>query len=228
MVPHDSGLSRQISLYFVRRQLSWLFQKAVTKKVFLSQGTVKPVLKDHPICYNHLVSQNRCSLVTGSMTLKCRTFCLEYVVLQNRWSTMAVVSQDMVYCSYHTYHKVRRQLSWLFVSEGSYHGYQWLQLTRRYFSQEVLVLIVTMEIFLSEDTLPWLILNCIHNYSNYINDLYLRCITALLHILCCLFLGGHVLVITFPGRLSWTVALGCRQDLRLRDEELDQPYSHSV
>ncbi len=38
-----------------------------------------------------MVSQDRWSLVTGSVALKCRTFCQEYVILQDRWSFMAVV-----------------------------------------------------------------------------------------------------------------------------------------
>ncbi len=61
--------------------------------------TVEPVLKDHPICHTNVVSQNRWSLVTGSVTLKCRTCCQEYLVFQDRWSLMAVVLQDRFHCS---------------------------------------------------------------------------------------------------------------------------------
>ncbi len=46
-----------------------------------------------------MVFQDRWSLGTGSITLKCGTFCLEYVALQDRWSLMGVVSQDWFHCS---------------------------------------------------------------------------------------------------------------------------------
>ncbi len=48
--------------------------------------TGKPFLKDRPVGYKYMVLQDRLSLVTGSITLKCVTFCQEYMVLQNRWS----------------------------------------------------------------------------------------------------------------------------------------------
>ena len=38
-------------------------------------GTVEPVLKDHPIDHKNVVCQDRWSLVTGSVILKCRYFC---------------------------------------------------------------------------------------------------------------------------------------------------------
>ena len=53
-----------------------------------------PVLKDHPIGHKNMVSQDRFSFMTDSITLKCITFCLEYVVLQDRWSVIVAVSQD--------------------------------------------------------------------------------------------------------------------------------------
>ncbi len=59
---------------------------------------MEPVLKDHPIDHKNMVSQDRWSLVTGSYTLECRTFCQKLVVLQNKWSLMAVVSQDRFHC----------------------------------------------------------------------------------------------------------------------------------
>ncbi len=50
-------------------------------------STVGPALKDHPI------GPKIWSLKTGgSITLKCRTFCQEHVVLQDRWSLKMVVS----------------------------------------------------------------------------------------------------------------------------------------
>ncbi len=58
-----------------------------------SKTTIEPVLKNHPIVDINMISQGRWSLVTGSVTLKCRTY-QEYLVFQDRWSLMAVVSQD--------------------------------------------------------------------------------------------------------------------------------------
>ncbi len=62
-------------------------------------NTVEPALKDHPIGHKNMVSQDRWSLVTGSVALKCGTFCQEYVVLQGRWSLIAVVFQDRFHCN---------------------------------------------------------------------------------------------------------------------------------
>ncbi len=61
--------------------------------------TVEPVLKDRPIGHKYVVSQDRWSLVTGSVFLKCMTFCLEYLVFQDRWSLTAGVSEDSFNCS---------------------------------------------------------------------------------------------------------------------------------
>ncbi len=57
-------------------------------------STVEPVWEDHPLGHKNMVSHDRWSLVTGSFTLKCSSFCQKLVVLQDRWSLMAVVSQD--------------------------------------------------------------------------------------------------------------------------------------
>ncbi len=46
----------------------------------------------------YVVSQDRCFLLIGSVTLKCRTFRLVCVVSQDRWSVMAVVSQERRFC----------------------------------------------------------------------------------------------------------------------------------
>ncbi len=43
--------------------------------------TVEPVLKDYPIGHTNVVFQDKWSLVTGSVYIKCRTFCQEYLVL---------------------------------------------------------------------------------------------------------------------------------------------------
>ncbi len=61
--------------------------------------TVQPVLKDHPMGHKNLVCEDRWSLVTGSVMLKCRSFCPKCVVFQDRWSLMAVVSHDRFHCS---------------------------------------------------------------------------------------------------------------------------------
>ncbi len=42
-----------------------------------SSKTVESVLKDHPIGNKNVVSQHRLPLVTGSVVLKCRSFCQE-------------------------------------------------------------------------------------------------------------------------------------------------------
>ena len=49
--------------------------------------TVEPILKDHPIGHKNVVCQDRWSLVTGSVLLKCRS-CQKRVVCQDRWSLM--------------------------------------------------------------------------------------------------------------------------------------------
>ncbi len=56
--------------------------------------TVEPVLKDHPTDHKNVVCQDRWSLVTASIMLKCKSFCQNCVVCQDRWFVMAVVSQD--------------------------------------------------------------------------------------------------------------------------------------
>ncbi len=62
-------------------------------------NTMEPVLKDHPMGHIIVVSPDTWSLVTGSITLKYGIFCQEYLVFQDRWSFMAVVSKDRLYCS---------------------------------------------------------------------------------------------------------------------------------
>ncbi len=57
------------------------------------QNTVEPVLKDNPIEHTNVVSQDSWPII-----LKCRTFCEEQVVFQDRWSLMAVFSQDRFHC----------------------------------------------------------------------------------------------------------------------------------
>ncbi len=59
--------------------------------------TVEPILKDHPIGHTNVVSLH--SLVTGSITLKCSIFLQEYLVFQDRWPLMVVVSQDRFHCT---------------------------------------------------------------------------------------------------------------------------------
>ncbi len=73
---------------------------AVVECLFLKKvSTVELVLKDRPISHKKVVSQDRWSLVTDSITLKFGTFCQEYLVFQDRWSFMTVVFQDRFYCN---------------------------------------------------------------------------------------------------------------------------------
>ena len=76
-------------------------QAATDNKLYTIRAVqlhLETVLKDHPIGYTNMVSQDRWFLVPSSITLKCRTFCQEYLVFQDRWSLMAVVSQDRFHC----------------------------------------------------------------------------------------------------------------------------------
>ncbi len=61
----------------------------------VSTYTVEHVLKAYLIGHKSLVAEDRWSLVTGSFTLKCRTFCPKLVVLQDRWSLTVVVSRPV-------------------------------------------------------------------------------------------------------------------------------------
>ncbi len=54
--------------------------------IVIVTSTVEAVLKRHPIGHQNVVCQDRWSLVTGSVTLKCRSFCQKCVVCQDRWS----------------------------------------------------------------------------------------------------------------------------------------------
>ncbi len=57
----------------------------------------KPDLTDHLVGHKTVTSQDRWSLVTASITLKCtRTFCLECAAFQDRWSVMAMVSWQVL------------------------------------------------------------------------------------------------------------------------------------
>ncbi len=51
-------------------------------------------LEGHPIGHTNVVFEDRWSLRTDSITLKCWIFCQEYLGFQYRWSFMAVISQD--------------------------------------------------------------------------------------------------------------------------------------
>ncbi len=73
-----------------------------------SKITVEPVLKDHPIGHKYVVCRDRWSLVTGSVTLNCRSFWRRYMVCQDRWSLMAVVSQDRFYCIFNTWKSYKK------------------------------------------------------------------------------------------------------------------------
>ena len=67
-------------------------------KVIPQCYTVEPVLIDHPICHKNVVCQDRWSLVTGSVILKCWSFYRKCVVCQDRLSLMALVSEDRFHC----------------------------------------------------------------------------------------------------------------------------------
>ncbi len=88
-------IAHQISLFW-HWPISVIKEKSKTKFKHGKDNTVEPVLKDHPIGHTNVVSQDRWSLVTGSITLKWRTS--SQVVFQDRWSLMAMVSQDMFHC----------------------------------------------------------------------------------------------------------------------------------
>ncbi len=49
-------------------------------------STVESVLRDHPIGHKNVVCQDKRSLVTGSVMLKCGSLCQKCVVCQDRWS----------------------------------------------------------------------------------------------------------------------------------------------
>ena len=59
--------------------------------------TVEPVLKDHPIGHRNVVCQDRWSLVTGSVIMKCtgRSFCRKCMVCQDRWSHGSGLSRQV-------------------------------------------------------------------------------------------------------------------------------------
>ncbi len=43
-------------------------------------------VENHPIGHKNVVCQDRWSLVTGSVILKCKSFCQKCMVFQDRWS----------------------------------------------------------------------------------------------------------------------------------------------
>ncbi len=86
------------------QQLPTMYEGCTSKR---STDTVEPVLKHCHIGHKNVVSQDRWSLVTGSLTLNthvhvCRTFCQEHLVFQDRRSLMPVVSQDRFHCTVYT------------------------------------------------------------------------------------------------------------------------------
>ncbi len=83
---------------FSTKSLFFPFTSLVQNLTSPMENTVEPVWKDHPIGHKNVVRQDRWSLVTGSVVLKCGSFCQKCVVCQDRWSLMAVVSQDRFHC----------------------------------------------------------------------------------------------------------------------------------
>ncbi len=63
--------------------------------------TFQPIMKDHPVGHKNTISQDRWSLVTGSVILKCGSFCQNCAVFQDTWSLMAVVSHERFHCIAH-------------------------------------------------------------------------------------------------------------------------------
>ena len=106
-----------------------LFYSCSWRKV--CQHSVEPVLKHFPNCHNDMVSQDRWSLETGSMALKCET-CQEYVVLQDRWCFMAVVFQNRFHCTKIFYPKKKLNLLGYFstslsLAKSQLLSYRWLK-----------------------------------------------------------------------------------------------------
>ncbi len=68
------------------------------RTIFLAKGhTVEPVLKDHPRGHTNVVSEDG---VFGGRFNSIEIYtCQEYLVFQDRWSFMAVVSQDRFHCT---------------------------------------------------------------------------------------------------------------------------------
>ncbi len=87
--------------------------KAASWDILVRVFTVEPVLKDHPIGHKNVVCQDRWPMVTGSVILKCRSFCRKCVVCQDRWPFMAVVPQDGLHCTmyWHNYACIGSQCS---------------------------------------------------------------------------------------------------------------------
>ncbi len=82
---------------------------STTGNYFCVQCTVEPLLKDHPIGLKNVVCQDRWSLVTSSVILKCKSFCQKCMICQHGCSLMAVVSQDRFH-----FNRVSRAMSKLF------------------------------------------------------------------------------------------------------------------
>ena len=73
----------------------WCYMLTIIYIMTVPQVTVEPVLKDRPTVQKTIVALDRWSLGTDWITLKCETFCPEYLVFQDRWLLMAVVSQEL-------------------------------------------------------------------------------------------------------------------------------------
>ena len=65
------------------------------QSMYILWCTVEHVLRDHPSGHTNVVSQDRRFLVTGSITLKCRTFCQKYLVSQDRFHYMYYLCEDL-------------------------------------------------------------------------------------------------------------------------------------
>ncbi len=75
----------------VARSRSFILVLPASQEVQGKYSTVEAVLNDRPIGHENMLSPGRWSLVAGSVALKCGFFYQECLVLQDRWSLMAVV-----------------------------------------------------------------------------------------------------------------------------------------
>ncbi len=83
------------------QNIIYMHVSAVFDKQCLSiVNTVEPVLKDNPIGHKDVVCQDRWYPVTGTVILKCRSFCQQCVVCHDRWSLKTDYTVPDTPCTY--------------------------------------------------------------------------------------------------------------------------------
>ncbi len=87
-------------LFYMLLKVSWANPCKLIMWYDLMMMYSRTSLERPPHGPQNVVCQNRWCLVTGSVILKCRSFCQKCVVFQDRWPFMAVVSQDRFHCRY--------------------------------------------------------------------------------------------------------------------------------